>query len=80
MAFCGLVTGIKLVNGSATAVDKRYQGENEPLYRAFIETFESTQNQKFAMTNQSLDPVFDYFYVARQPIFSDRNRIWGYEL
>jgi EAL and modified HD-GYP domain-containing signal transduction protein len=32
------------------------------------------------MTNKDLDPVFDHFYVARQPIFSDRNRIWGYEL
>jgi len=32
------------------------------------------------MTNKNLDPIFDHFYVARQPIFQDRNRIWGYEL
>ncbi|BBO74756.1 hypothetical protein DSCW_21730 [Desulfosarcina widdelii] len=32
------------------------------------------------MTNKNLDPIFDHFYVARQPIFYNRNRIWGYEL
>ena len=32
------------------------------------------------MKNQTLDPIFDHFYVARQPIFYNHNRIWGYEL
>jgi EAL and modified HD-GYP domain-containing signal transduction protein len=32
------------------------------------------------MTDNKMDPVFDHFYVARQPIFYNRNRIWGYEL
>lgn len=32
------------------------------------------------MKKQDLAPVFDHFYVARQPIFHDFNKIWGYEL